>query len=74
MANKLFETWRIGNAEVFVYTEHPSVAKVLKEISEAYCTTYQRGRKVYAWQFLIPKHKLGIVKTKISVFFSVENQ
>ncbi len=72
MANK-FETWSIGNGEVFLYTEDALIAKEVREIYGS-PTLYKRNRKVFAWQFRVPKKQLSFLEKKISKNLSLEIQ
>jgi len=74
MPKSLFETWRIGKDEVFIYTEHDSIAKILKEICGAYSITYQRGGKPYGWQFRLAKDKLDTVRRKMKDSLTIESK
>ena len=60
---KKFDSWDAGGTEVYLYTEEWSAARELKS-DFPHPTVYFRGTQPFAWQFVVPKRILPLLKKK----------
>lgn len=71
MLENIYEIWSAGNGYIYLYTENYRMYNFLKKITHYFCR-YERNGRVFGWQFLLPKHKLGFIQNEISRILSIE--
>jgi hypothetical protein len=71
MGENIYEVWSAGNGHIYLYTENDMLYNLLKKITYNFAR-YERKGKVFGWHFLLPKDKLGFIKTEINKNKSVE--
>ena len=72
MKNKEYETWSIGR-EIAVYTENPTIARLMRKFSER-LTVYERRGRIYGWQLNLPKEKMNFFEALYDKEMNVENK